>query len=45
MKQEQQNNNSKSILDINIIAPKNYSANYSLNNSQNSSLLINVGKQ
>lgn len=43
----QQNNSSniKSTLDINIIAPKNYSTNYSLNNSQNSSLLINVGNQ
>ena len=43
---EQQNNNiNRSTLDINIIAPKNYSTNYSLNNSQNSSLLINVGNQ
>jgi len=43
---EQQNNNiNRSILDINITAPKNYSTNYSLNNSQNSSLLINVGNQ
>ena len=43
----QQNNSSniKSTLDINIIAPKNYSTNYSLNNNQNSPLLINVGNQ
>ena len=46
IKHNQQNNNiNRSILDINIIAPKNYSTNYSLNNSQNSSLLINVGNQ
>lgn len=38
-------NNNRSILDINITAPKNYNTNYSLNNV-NSPLLINVnGKQ
>ena len=46
IKHNQQNNSiNRSILDINITAPKNYSTNYSLNNSQNSSLLINVGNQ
>ena len=44
IKYDQRNNNIiRSTLDINITAPKNYSASYSLNNSQNSSLLINVG--
>ena len=46
IKHNQQNSSiNRSIFDINITAPKNYSANYSLNNSQNSSLLINVGNQ
>ena len=44
IKYDQRNNNIiRLTLDINITAPKNYSASYSLNNSQNSSLLINVG--
>ena len=43
--QSNSNNINRSILDINITAPKSYSTNYSLNNSQNSSLLINVGNQ
>lgn len=41
----QNNMSTRSTLDINIIAPKNYGTNYSLNNNSNSSLLINVGNQ
>ena len=41
----QNNMSTRSTLDINIIAPKNYGTNYSLNNNSSSSLLINVGNQ
>jgi TP901 family phage tail tape measure protein len=37
-----QTNNSKSTLDININAPKQYMASYALNNPYNSGLMINV---